>query len=120
MLIHAFIPPKQSGVHVVLAGKWLKDNMPLQARLYSNTRQIPFYAQRQLISWDVSGDFPKPEWTSDDFVALKVHRTDYEDFTKSLSKSELRLIKVFSNEKGNRVMIFGVTKGENGLTKKPQ
>lgn len=106
MFVYAFIPPKQSKAYVVSAGTWLKHNMPEQAKLYSNKRQIAFYAQRQFVSWDISEKPPIPEWTSDDFVALRVRKENYREVTKLLMPLNLKPIKVFANEKDDRVIIL--------------
>ncbi|MCK4389170.1 MAG: hypothetical protein KAV83_02880 [Desulfobacterales bacterium] len=109
MFVYAFIPPKQSKIYVVSAGIWLKENMPEQAKLYSNKRQIAFYAQRQFMSWDISENLSIPEWASDDVVALRVRKKNYEKVRKCLIPLKLKPVKVFADQKGDRVIIFKVS-----------
>ena len=108
MLVYAFVPLKESKAYIISAGTWLKHNMPLQARLYSNSEQISFYAKRQSILWYVFDD-AAPEWIPDDFVALKVRKVDYERVKKELIPLKLRHIKVFANQEGDKVIILKVS-----------
>jgi hypothetical protein len=112
MFVHAFIPPKQPKAYIVSAGTWLEHNMPEQAKLYSNKRAIAFYAKRQFVSWDISEKTPIPEWTSDNYIALRVKRKRYEKVSKRLMELELKAVRVFANQRGDRVIILKGAKGQ--------
>jgi hypothetical protein len=108
MLTVAFIPIKTSRAYIISAGTWLKSNMPSQARLYSNTRQIPYYAQRNFIEWEVSDNRPKPRWKSNDVIALRLSRKHYQRVSKDLENLDIQVIKVFSNKRGDKAIVFKV------------
>ena len=109
MFVYVFNPAKSTKAYVVSAGTWLKQNMPQQASLYSNTEQIPFYAQRQLILWDAFDDTPLPKLKPNDFIALRVKRKNQEKFAELLTQLKFKTVKVFANKRGDRVVILQVS-----------
>jgi hypothetical protein len=109
MFVYVFIPFKSTKAYVVSAGTWLKQNMPPQARLYSNEEEIPFYTQRQYRLWDFLEDAPIPQWESGDFIALRVKKKNYDKFNELLTKLKFKTVKVFTNKRGDRVIILKVT-----------
>ena len=109
MFVYVFIPAKPTKAYVVSAGTWLKQNMPQQASLYSNTEQIPFYAQRQLILWDAFDDTPLPKLKPNDFIALRVKRKNQAKFAELLTQLKFKTVKVFANKRGDRVVILQVS-----------
>ena len=108
MFVYVFIPFKSTKAYVVSAGTWLKQNMPQQARLYSNEEEILFYAQRQNKLWEVFDDAPLPQWASGDFVALRVKKKNYDEFNERLRELKFKTIKVFANKRGDRVIILTI------------
>ena len=108
MFVYVFIPVKSAKAYVVTAGTWLKHNMPQQARLYSNEAEIPFYAQRQYRLWNFLEDAPVPQWESGDFIALRVKKKNYEKFTERLMQFKFKTIKVFTNKRGDGVIILKI------------
>jgi hypothetical protein len=109
MFVYVFIPFKSTKAYIVSAGMWLKQNMPQQASLYSNTEQIPFYAQRQLRLWDAFDDTPLPQLKPNDFIALRVKKKNQEKFTVLLTKLKVKTVNVFANKRGDRVIILKVS-----------
>ena len=111
MFIYAFVPPNQSKAYIVSAGTWLKYNMPQQSKLYTNNFQLSYYAGKKFIEWDVSDTLAIPQWSSDDFVALKTHKKYYEKLTNTLLTLKLRPGRIFANKEGNMIAIFEFIKG---------
>lgn len=106
MFIQVFIPARPTKAYVVVAGRWLKRHMPSEARLYSNTPRLPYYAEKEMIEWDIFDNGPVPNWKSNDFVALRVKKKKYKRFVERLNQLELRRFKVFDNQKGDQVIIL--------------
>ena len=113
MFVYVFIPFKSSKAYVVSAGKWIKQNMPQQAGLYSNTEQISFYAQRQLILWNAFDDTSIPHLKPNDFIALRVKSKNNEKFKELLRELKYKRVKVFANKRGDRVVILKILKTNN-------
>lgn len=114
MFVYAFIPSRPSKAYIISAGIWLKNNTPQHAGIYSNTRKIPFYAKRKFILWDIPADGLEQQWTSEDFIALKVGNKDYNKVAKCLTSLNLKLIKVFENKQGDKVIISTVSSSDLG------
>jgi hypothetical protein len=106
MFVYAFIPPNQSKAYIVSAGTWLKYNMPQQSKLYTNNSQLSYYTGKKFIKWDVFDNLTIPQWSSDDFVALKTHKKYYEKIKNTLSSLELKPGKIFTNKEGNMIAVF--------------
>ncbi|MBU4259419.1 MAG: hypothetical protein KKH84_01885, partial [Proteobacteria bacterium] len=121
MFIYAFIPPNQSKAYITIAGKWLKQNMPQQSKLYTNSPQLSYYSGKKFIEWDVSDNLTIPQWSSDDFVALKTKQKHYEKIKNTLSSLELKPGKTFANKEEAMIVIFEFIKdksneGSNSVT----
>jgi hypothetical protein len=106
MFIYAFVPSKQSKSYIVSAGTWLKYNMPQQSKLYTNNSQLSYYTGKKFIKWDVFDNLTIPQWSSDDFVALKTKQKHYEKIKNTLSSLELKPGKIFTNKEGNMIAVF--------------
>jgi hypothetical protein len=108
MFVYVFIPFKSNKAYVISSGIWLKQNTPLQESLYSNTEQIPFYAQRKLILWDAFNDTTIPHLKPNDFIALRVKRKNNEKLEELLMQLKFKTVKIFANKEGDRVVILKV------------
>jgi len=106
MFIYAFVPPNQSKAYITTAGKWLKENMPQQSKLYTNNFRLSYYSGKKFMEWDVSKINKLPGWRSYDFVALKTKQKDYEKIKKTLSFLKLKPSKTFVNKEGKMIVIF--------------
>ena len=113
MFICAFVPSKQSKAYIVSTGTWLKYNMPQQSKLYTNNSQLSYYAGKKFIKWNASDNLTIPQWSSDDFVALKTHKKHYENITNTLLPLKLRPGRIFANKEGNMIAIFEFRKDNN-------
>ncbi|MCJ7616502.1 MAG: hypothetical protein MUO43_08205 [Desulfobacterales bacterium] len=121
MFIYAFIPPNQSKAYITIAGKWLKQNMPQQSKLYTNNFRLSYYSGKKFMKWDVSGNLIIPEWSSDDFVALNTKQKHYEKIKNTLSSLKLKPGKIFANKEGDIIAVFEFIKdksneGPNSVT----
>ena len=110
MFVYAFIPPKQSKAYITSAGKWLKHNMPQDAKLYGNTKQLAYYSQRQLIWWDADKETLKTQWGAGDYIALKIRNKNYQNLIKRSKPLKLQVINTFSNKEGDKIIVFRVQK----------
>lgn len=106
MFVYAFIPPKQSKAYIVSAGTWLKENRPEQSNLYTNNVQLSYYAGEKFMKWDVSDSLAIPQWSSDDFVALKIQKKHYRKLTNTLLTLKLKPCKIFTNKEGTMIAVF--------------
>jgi len=113
MFVYAFIPPNQSKAYIVSAATWLKQNMLQQSKLYTNNSQLSYYAGKKFIKWDVSDTLTIPEWSSNDFVALKTHKKYYEKLTYTLLTLKLKPCKMFANKEGNMIAVFEFIKDKS-------
>jgi len=113
MFIYAFIPPNQSKAYITIAGTWLKQNMPQQSKLYTNNFRLSYYSGKKFMEWDVSDNLIIPEWSSDDFVALKTKQKHYEKIKNTLSSLKLKPGKIFANKEGNMIAVFEFIKDNN-------
>ena len=106
MFVYAFIPPKQSKAYIVSAGTWLRDNRPEQSNLYTNNSRLSYYAGEKFMQWDVSDNLTIPQWSSDDFVALKTKQKHYEKIKNTLLTLKLKPGKIFANKEGDMIAVF--------------
>ena len=106
IFIYAFVPPNQSKAYIVSAGTWLKYNMPQQSKLYTNNSQLSYYAGKKFMKWNASDNLTIPQWSSDDFVALKTRKMHYKNITNTLLPLKLKPDKIFANKEGNMIAIF--------------
>lgn len=112
MFVYAFIPPKQSKAYIVSAGTWLRDNRPEQSNLYTNNSRLSYYAGEKFMQWDVSDNLTIPQWSSDDFVALKTKQKHYEKIKNTLLTLKLKPGKIFANKEGDMIAVFEFKKNK--------
>jgi hypothetical protein len=112
MFIYAFVPPNQSKAYITTAGTWLKHNMPQQSKLYTNNFRLSYYSGKKFMEWDISDNLIIPEWSSDDFVALKTHKKHYEKIKNTLLTLKLKPGKIFANKEGNMIAVFEFIKNK--------
>jgi hypothetical protein len=113
MFVYAFIPPNQSKAYIVSAGTWFKQNMLQQSKLYTNNSQLSYYAGKKFIEWNISDNLIIPEWSSDDFVALKTKQKHYEKIKNTLLTLKLKPGKIFANKEGNMIAVFEFIKDKS-------
>lgn len=89
-------------------GNWLAQNSPVNATIYSNDLQLMYYSQH-------FGDkiFDKMKYYTDtktnsinqfyDYLALRINHNGIEN---RINESDYRLVKVFSNKRGDQVKIY--------------
>ncbi|MEA1900616.1 MAG: hypothetical protein U9N47_07610 [Thermodesulfobacteriota bacterium] len=121
MFIYAFVPPNQSKAYITTAGTWLKHNMPQQSKLYTNNFRLSYYSEKEFMEWDISDNLIIPEWSSDNFVALKTKQKHYEKVKNTLLTLKLKPGKIFANKEGNMIAVFEFIKdkerGRNNFPK---
>ncbi|MBT9439663.1 MAG: hypothetical protein GAS50_10815 [Desulfobacterales bacterium] len=64
------------------------------------------------MEWDIADNLIIPEWSSDDFVALKTHKKHYEKLTNTLLTLKLKPGKIFANKEGNMIAVFEFIKNK--------
>ena len=113
MFIYAFIPPNQSKAYITIAGKWLKQNIPQQSKLYTNNFRLSYYSGKKFMEWDVADNLIIPGWSSDDFVALNTKQKHYEKIKNTLSSLKLKPGKIFANKEGDIIAVFEFIKDKS-------
>lgn len=99
--------------HLKRAGVWLKENVPAQARLVSNSPVLLFYAQgpaylktESVLDWSQMEEFLKTEkWYGYNYLALHAKRRN-EQQAAEVWRAFGDPIASFSNEKGDTVWIY--------------
>ena len=108
MTVYVFIPKSGEDAYIVEGGIWLKTNMPVTARLYTNERKLSYYAQRKYRFYDAQGKRSKRRWKPGDYIALKVYPKNYAAVEKHLANKKLIPVKTISNRRGRRIVIATV------------
>ncbi len=96
------------------AGLWMRAQIPTEARLYTNSRKLDYYAGRPIDPYDMKGwrgneaFLHNRSWKPYDYIALwNTHRTPH--IQQQLAKiPSLELIKQFENREKDAVLIYKV------------
>lgn len=111
----SFIHTGKSKLFITAAGEWIHANTPANSTLYSNSKEVAFYATRAGVDWNNDFDPLKPfqiihtqTWKKYDYVALRIRPKQTEEETKVLETLGKQPIKVFANAQGDKVLIFKI------------
>lgn len=109
-----------SKLYIRSAGDWVAANVPKNATLYANDLQLMYYTQH--FGADIYKVLPKylnintvahGQWNQYDFVALRLDDHPRGEAAVLLQEmAGLTPMKVFSNERGNRIAIYKIKRGE--------
>jgi len=105
-----------SKAYITQAGQWLANNTPANIKLYSNNKQVLFYANRTpidfTVDWLVKYDDSKPlqtvlgkTWQGYDYMALRITHKSLADEAHIL-KIMGQPVQRFRNKRGDEVLIF--------------
>lgn len=105
-----------SKAYITEAGNWLNKNTPANVKLYSNSAQLLFYAQRLDQAGQIYYLQPPILKAVDQNFLNHYHylalwltkKADDINFEKNLPLQKLRLLKSFQNKRGDKVLIFEV------------
>lgn len=94
------------------AGRWLKQNVAADARVYSNDRILSFYADKLPPDWretrhpaPVDEVLSQPaQWRQYDYMALVIRR--WQELPPPVA--DVHVLREFSNNRNDRVLIFRV------------
>lgn len=104
-----------SKAHIVEAGRWLNTHTPVDAKLYSNSVQVLYYADRDKANWQkvrhVSDELTPILNQADlhrqyDYLAIRIKRHEHKDKEKVLAIFNKSPVQVFKNKRGDEVLIF--------------
>ncbi|RDI48112.1 hypothetical protein [Aquicella lusitana] len=97
------------------AGSWLAKNVPQEARLYANDNLLMYYSQhfgysifknmRQYSDLNMIAD---DKWKQYDYVALRLAKKQEKQVAPFVQAIHLKPVQVFSNERGDRVVIYKI------------
>jgi hypothetical protein len=100
--------------YILDAGGWLQQNVPAQARLYSNDYQLMYYSQHfgneifsvgRLYSQD--DQLAKGKWKQFNYIALRTTKHDKKEKIVSAKKFG-EPIQVFKNKRGDAISIYEI------------
>lgn len=90
--------------YIYQAGKWLAQNVPANASLYTNDPQLNFYSQH--FGADVFHQQTHPlVWNQYEYVALRTQKHDL-SIHALLATSPTKPLHIFSNKRGDQVLIY--------------
>ena len=98
--------------HVKRAGHWLAVNTPPDSIIYTNEKLIAYYSGRELELYDYAKDHRrfvgriKRMSRKHDFLVLRDKTRDQNRLAMLRDQLHLSPIKVFSNKKGDQVLIY--------------
>lgn len=117
LLLSGFIHTGASKAYIKEAGLFIHDNLPTQARLYSNSPEVLYYAEKPHSNWQVPvnkgaslHDLKLGRWRQYDYLAIRINTHDEETHNALLSSLKPYQIGVFQNARGDRVLIFQIKK----------
>jgi hypothetical protein len=107
--LHNFGPSKS---YLRMAGYWIHNNLPSSASVYTNSPQVSFYAQRSFVIWNpeilsvyIQAAVQASLKERYDYLALRMGG-DQSMLKKQLTQQLGQPMKIFTNEKGDGVLIF--------------
>jgi hypothetical protein len=116
MISPAFVQYGNSKVYLVTAGNWLNDNLPKDATLYTNSKEILFYAKRSGTDWDKDFMIYQPPfrkvddktWKQVDYLAFRFNHD--EQWLEQRIEDTIKLDPLigFANKRGDKVIVFKV------------
>ena len=116
MVSPAFVQYGSSKAYLVQAGQWINNNLPENTTLYTNSKEVLFYAKRSGTDWNK--DFPLFEnsfrriddhsWNQLDYLAFRFGHDEkwLEQHINDVIKLDPLL--TFANKRGDKVVIYKV------------
>lgn len=103
-----------SKAYVRDAGNWLAKNVPASASLYANEYQLMYYSKHfdnkilyeKHVLFRASTAISNNKWKQYDYLAIRVGKKESHGFADVLQEINLKPIKVFSNKRGDQVVIY--------------
>lgn len=119
MGVSGFLHFNYSKTYIIDAGLWLKTNTPHNASVYSNNKQILYYAERTPINWQINWTdqyddsnplqtTKNPAWLKYDYLALRITHESANDEAAILKIIGKPPVQQFSNKRHDMILIFKV------------
>lgn len=113
LAVNSLVSWGASKLYLKEAGLWLAQEAPAGTRLYTDTWELAYYAQRD---GALTLSFAEPEltvqklsdgaWREFDFLALEINRHQPENEVIIRQTIGVEPIKIFNNDRGGKVLIF--------------
>lgn len=114
--IHDIFRVNHSKEYITKAGVWINKNTPANSRLFTNSREIAFYAHRLGVDWN--HDFENPlhpfdkiyqkAWKQADYVAVRIARNQIAEESHVITTMGSTPIKVIAASEDEKVLIFQI------------
>lgn len=112
-----------SKTYVKEAGVWLAQHVPNNASLYANDYQLMYYSNHfgdQIFALEKTDNYPnniaQGHWKQYDYIALRLAKQNDDKNALVLAEIKADPVQVFTNKRGDRVMIFDTKKSlSNGI-----
>lgn len=111
--IGGIIPFGYSKSYITQAGKWLAINTPPNIKLYSNSPQVLYYAEKSQASWQVPVHAAAPiapilngHWRHYDYLAIKITHDGGITVQQIMHALKLKPIQTFTNMRQDQVLVF--------------
>lgn len=106
-----------SKAYITDAAAWLRQNTVATANVYSNSKEIAFYAERPGTDWDNDFNFDQPfnkiykgSWHKYNYIALLIKHGQITEQPKLIQRLGKQPIQQFQNKRGDKVLIFEIKK----------
>ncbi len=102
--------------YLIDAGNWLAQNVPANKTLYVNDYQLMYYSKHfNNILFEKSPDYDNiqtlahGQWRQYDYVAIRINKNKQKKMHRIVQEIPFTPIYIFSNERGDRVVIYQIT-----------
>lgn len=102
-----------SKAYILDAGNWLAKNVPQKASLYANDFQLMYYSKHfgnDIFEADIINrhinSIENGKWKKFEYIAFRISRRNEAAITSILQEINLQPIQVFSNKRGDRILIY--------------
>lgn len=122
-LLQGLVSFGYSHAYIKEAGSWIESHSAADATLYTNSAQLPFYADREGKIWNediLQASIPQiiaaNEWRHYDYLAVVVRGRKPEKHQTLLQSLSLKPVATFSNRRGDTLYLFYNPKKLSGPT----
>ncbi|HEX4044411.1 MAG TPA: hypothetical protein VHZ76_01930 [Gammaproteobacteria bacterium] len=103
-----------SKAYIADAGQWLATQVPAHANLYANDYQLMYYSQhfggatlfKKVREYSDVRALSDEKWRHYDYLAVRINKKEANVWTAVLQDIPLVPVQVFSNERGDKVVIY--------------
>lgn len=102
-----------SKAYIREAGQWVSQNVPANAKLYSNDLQFMYYSNHfgnqiytQYQIYSAPNVLSHHQWKQYDYLALRVDQKELNSATSIVRRMDLTPIQIFQNKRGDQIRIY--------------